>query len=136
MSERELDRDQQILSRLSRIEHKVDSMEQTSAFALRAEADKHFNTIREIFGRSTRRVQVYLAADGVRSVQDIADHLGMRQPNVSKVLSKLQQEGLMEIIEVEGGNSIWAKKAVDRSLRISKFLQDEYSLTQSGLPRE
>lgn len=133
MPDDKLDRDQQILSRLSRIEHKVDSMEQTNAFALRAEADKHFDTVREIFGRSKRRAQVYLAADGSRSVQEIADHLGMTQPAVSRELANLQQEGLTEIIDSDGGSNIWSKKAVDRSLRISRFLQKEFSLTSAGL---
>jgi hypothetical protein len=75
--ERSLDRDQQILDRLAKIEHKVDSIEQTNAFALRAEADKHFAEVKKIFGKSIRRAQVYLAADGARSVQEIAQHLSM-----------------------------------------------------------
>jgi hypothetical protein len=33
IAEANLDRDQQILNRLSKIEHKVDSLEQTTAFA-------------------------------------------------------------------------------------------------------
>ena len=35
---------QQILSRLGNIEQKVDSLDETNAFALRAEADKHSET--------------------------------------------------------------------------------------------
>ena len=136
MSNEDLDRDQQILSRLSRIEHKLDSIEQTNAFALRAEAEKHFDTVRLIFGRSRRRAQVYLAADGSRSVQEIADHLGMNQPAVSRELANLHQEGLTEIIDSDGGNNIWSKKAVDRSLRISMFLGKEFSLSTSGLPED
>ena len=56
------DRDQQILRRLSNIEHKVDSLDQTTAFALRADAKRHFQTAKEIF-RGKRRAQVYLAAN-------------------------------------------------------------------------
>jgi hypothetical protein len=43
------DRDQQILNRLAKIEHKVDSLEQTTAFALRADAKRHFASVKEIF---------------------------------------------------------------------------------------
>lgn len=136
MPDDKLDRDQQILSRLSKIEHKVDSIEQTNAFALRAEADKHFNTVRKIFGRSKRRAQVYLATDGQRSVQEIAEHLSVSRPLVSRELANLHQEGLTEIIDSEGGSNIWSKKAVDRSLRISIFLIEEFSLSNSGLPEE
>jgi DNA-binding transcriptional ArsR family regulator len=129
------DRDQQILSRLARIEHKIDSIEQTNAFALRAEAEKHFETVRKIFGKSKRRAQVYLAANGARTVQEIADHLGMKYQNVSRELAALLQEGLTEIIDSQGGANIWSKKAVDRSLRISQFLQEKFFLTSSGLPK-
>jgi hypothetical protein len=129
-----LDRDQQILSRLARIEHKVDSLEQTTAFALRAEADKHFKSVKDIFGRSKRKAQVYLAVDGVRGVQELAHHLHMQRQNVGPELKSLADEGLLEIIDNQGGKDIWGKKPVDRTLRITKFLQKEFSLGSNGLP--
>ena len=133
-SNESLDRDQQILSRLARIEHKVDSLEQTTAFALRAEADKHFNSVKEIFGKSTRKAQVYLAVDGQKGVQELAQHLKMKRQNVGPVLKSLAAEGLLEIIDNQGGRDIWGKKPVDRTLRITKFLQQEFSLSPNGLP--
>ncbi len=68
MSKREKveDRDQQILNRLAHIQHKVDSIDETNAFALRAEAKKHMETVQGIFKHGKRRAQVYLAADGIR----------------------------------------------------------------------
>lgn len=129
-----MDRDQQLLSRLAKIQHKVDSIEQTLAFSLRAEADKHFASIKAIFGASRRMAQVYLACDGVRSVQEIAVHLGMQRQNVGKELSNLAEEGLLEVIGNQGNRTVWAKKSVDRTLRISKFLQEEFDLQSDGLP--
>ena len=126
------DRDQQILRRLTNIEHRIDSMEQTSAFALRAESERHFATVREIFGQSKRRVQVYLAADGHRSVQGIAGLLGMKQPNVSKELNILKEEGLLEVMDQEGGETFWCKKPLDRTIRISKLLKKEFELNEDG----
>ncbi len=131
---RTLDRDQQILSRLARIEHKVDSLDQTTAFALRADAAKHFDSVRQIFTRSKRRAQVYLAANGSRGVQEIAAYLGIPRQNVTPVLSRLREEGLLEIIDTQGGKDVWAKKPVDRTLRISRFLQEEFSLDSGGRP--
>src|SRR6266699_7169552 len=116
------DRDQQILSRLARIEHKVDSLDQTTAFALRAESDKHTAEVKKIFKNSLRRAQVYLAADGSRGVEEIGKHLGMQRQNVGPELSFLGEEGLLEIVNTVGGRDIWAKKPVDRTLRISKYL--------------
>jgi hypothetical protein len=129
-----LDRDQQFLNRLAKIEHKADSIDQTLAFSLRVDKEKHFDSVKGIFGRSKRRAQVYLAADGTRSVQDIADHLGMKRQNVGIELGQLSQEGLLEIIDSQGNKDLWAKKPVDRTLRISQFLQKEFNLKSNGLP--
>ena len=129
----DLDRDQQILNRLSRIEHKVDSLEQTTAFALRAEADKHFASVVAIFKNGARRAQIYLAADGSRGVQEIAEHLKMKRQNVGRDLKVLQYEGLLELTDSTDGRDIWTKKPIDRTLRISHFLRSEYSLGGDGL---
>lgn len=136
LRERALDRDQQILDRLAKIEHKVDSIEQTNAFALRAEADKHFAEVKKIFGKSLRRAQVYLAADGARSVQEIAQFLGMKRQNVGPDLRDLGEEGLLELVDCHGNRDIWAKKPVDRTLRITQFLCTEFNLQKSGLKQK
>ena len=127
-----LDRDQQILDRLAKIEHKVDSIEQTNAFALRAEADKHFAEVKKIFGRSRRRAQIYLAADGARSVQEIAKHLRIKRQNVGPDLWRLGEEGLLELVDSQSNRDIWAKKPLDRTLRITPFLCREFSLQKNG----
>jgi DNA-binding transcriptional ArsR family regulator len=131
-SSEKLDRDQQILSRLSKIEHKVDSIEQTNAFALRAEEEKHFGTVKKIFKDSKRKAQVYLAADGARGVQEIADYLGMKRQNVGAVLKTLADEGLLELGDSSGGRDVWSKKPLDKSLRITRFLMTEFGLNSNG----
>ena len=136
MSKREKveDRDQQILNRLAHIQHKVDSIDETNAFALRAEAKKHMETVQGIFKHGKRRAQVYLAADGTRGVVEIAKFLGMKQPNVSRDVKVLKEEGLLQLIEATGRRDIWAKKAIDHTLRISKYLCQEYTLKLDGRP--
>jgi DNA-binding transcriptional ArsR family regulator len=126
------DRDQQILSRLASIQHKVDSIEQTNAFALRADKEKHENSLREIFKNGKRRAQVYLAANGTRSVQEVADHLKMKQPNVSLQLKVLAVEGILEIANSIGGKDYWSKKPLDHTIRITRFLCNEFSLSEDG----
>jgi len=130
------DRDQQILRRLANIEHRVDSLDQTTAFALRAEADRHFESVMKIFRKRKRCVQVYLAANGERSVQNIAGLLTMKPSNVSRELTILQKEGLLEVSENEGGETYWSKKPIDRTIRISSLLQKEYNLNKDGLPNK
>jgi hypothetical protein len=125
---------QQILHRLAHIEHKVDSIDETNAFALRAEAEKHQETVRKIFGKSKRRAQIYLAADGTRGVVEIGQHLGIKTPNVSPELRILKEEGLLEIVDASGRQDFWAKKTIDKTLRISKYLCEQYNLTSDGRP--
>jgi hypothetical protein len=129
------DRDQQILSRLASIQHKVDSIEQTNAFALRADKEKHENSLREIFKNGKRRAQVYLAANGTRSVQEIADLLKMKQPHVSRELKFLFLEGILEIASSSGGRDYWSKKPLDYTIRITRFLCNEFSLYEDGTIR-
>ena len=104
-----IDRDQQILNRLSRIQHRVDSIDQTQAFALRADEAKHFNTVKEIFKTGTRRAQVYLAADGTRGVDEIAKHLNMKAPNVSRELRILSEEGMLRSLTPKVGANCGGK---------------------------
>jgi DNA-binding transcriptional ArsR family regulator len=125
---------QQILHRLAHIEHKVDSIDETNAFALRAEAEKHQETVKKIFKKSKRRAQIYLAADGTRGVVEIALHLGMKHPNVTPDLRILKEEGLLELIDASGRQDFWAKKTIDKTLRISKYLCEEYNLKPDGRP--
>ena len=126
------DRDQQVLRRLSNIEHKVDSLEQTTAFALRADEKRHFEIVGRIFGKSKRRAQVYLAANAHRGVQEIADMFHIPRPNVSRELAALAEEGMLEVIEKEGGKTYWGKTPLDRTLKVSRFLMTKYSLDKDG----
>lgn len=129
-----VDRDQQILSRIGQIEHRVDSIDQTQAFSLRADHDKHFAVVEKIFNKSKRRAQIYLAADGTRSVEEIAKHLGVKRPNVSRELAILHYEGMLEKAYSIGNRDIWKRKAIDRTLRISRSLMEEFGLGVDGTP--
>jgi predicted transcriptional regulator len=125
---------QQILSRLAHIEHKVDSIDETNAFALRADENRHFETVKKIFKRGLRRAQVYLAANGSRGVVEIAHHLGMQTPNVSPQLRVLKEEGLLQLADASGRQDFWTKKTIDRTLRITQYLCKEYNLKPDGRP--
>lgn len=126
------DRDQQILNRLANLQHKVDSIEQTNAFALRADADKHIESVRQVFGQGTRKAQIYLAVDGHRSVNDVAEHLNLKAQNVSRDLKKLKDEGLLEVGEIDGSTTYYVKTPLDRTIRISRFLCAEFGLNPDG----
>lgn len=122
---------EEILRRLSNIEKKVESLDETTAFAMRSSRDEHRKTLDEVFGKSWRRAQVYLAANGRRSVNDIATLLGMKPPNVSIELAKLEKGGLLSVAST-GGSNYWGKKPIDDSLGISDYLMRKFSLNADG----
>ena len=124
-----------ILNRLAHIEHKVDSIDETNAFALRADK-RHSDTVKEIFKKGKRRAQVYLAANGNRGVAEIAAHLGMKPQNVSPELKTLKEEGLLQLVEVVARQDFWTKKPIDRTLRITAYLCKEYNLSPDGRPKK
>ncbi len=126
------DATKQILSRLGEIEHKVDSLGQTSAFALRVDKDRLFAEVKQVFKDSKRKAQVYLAANGRRAVGEIADHLGMKRQNVGRELKVLSEESLLKVFP-EGGRDVWYKLPVDQTIGISRFLMREYQLNADGM---
>ena len=121
----------EILRRLANIEKKVESLDETNAFAMRSNRDAHRKTLDDIFGRSARRAQVYLAANGKRSVNEITQLLGMKHQNVSAALGEVEKGGLLSVTSV-AGSSYWNKKPIDSSLGISELLMDKFKLTADG----
>lgn len=130
---RALDATQQILSRLGEIEHKVDSLGQTHAFALRANRAEIVAVVTQIFRNAKRKAQVYLAVNGRRSVNEIADHLHMKRQNVGVILAALRDEDLLGSIP-QGGRDIWHKLPVDRTIGITKILTEQYGVDRDGCP--
>ncbi|MGH9428149.1 MAG: MarR family transcriptional regulator [Terriglobia bacterium] len=126
------DKSQVLLSRVARIQHKVDSLEQTTAFALRADSARHLAEVKKIFGRSSERARVYLAANGSRNVQEVAAYLGMKRQNVGVEVQKLIDEGLLEVVDTKGNSTVCAKTALHRTLRIPAFLCGEFDLERDG----
>ena len=56
----------------------------------------------------------------------------MQRQNVGPDLKVLADEGMLEIVDTAGGKDIWAKKPIDRTLRISQFLRTEFALGPDG----
>ena len=66
---------------------------------------------RSVMGRSTKRIEVFLAIDGKLSVGQLAGRLDMRRPNVSIELKNLLDAGLIEVDEAVTESNIYRRKA-------------------------
>ncbi|MGE3961365.1 MAG: hypothetical protein AB7F65_06740 [Dehalococcoidia bacterium] len=117
----------EILRRLENIESRITSLDETDAFALRANRETYLEIISQIFGRSEVRAKAYLAADGTKTVQELADEIGVKRPNAGTELRLLAAEGLLEARQ-DGAQVFYGKKALDRTLSVSRFLRERFNL--------
>ena len=125
----------EVLRRLIAIDHKADSMEDSLAWLVRADAPKLKDELIAAFGRSERRAQVYLALDGKRNVNAIAAHLEMRAPNVSTELQWLKRKRLLDTVAADDAGTLYRKKSFDAVVGLSDSLAVKFHLDAQGRKR-
>jgi len=123
-----------ILERLIRIDNRTDAMQHNLAWLVRSNEPQLKQELIAAFGNSARRVQIYVALDGVKNVQAIADALGMHQPHVSRDLLWLKKRGLIDVVEADGQGTIYKKTIFDSIINLSEELAKKFSLNKHGLP--
>jgi DNA-binding transcriptional ArsR family regulator len=126
------DHDGEALRRLIRIDHKTDSMEDSLAWIVSVNSPQLKSDLTKAFGTSVRRVQVYLALDGKRNVQEIGRHLEMKQPNVSRDLAWLRRKRLIDVLEAGNGGNKYKKKFFDAIVGLSDALMLKFNLDAHG----
>jgi DNA-binding transcriptional ArsR family regulator len=124
--------DGEVLRRLIRIDHKTESMEDSLAWIVSANAPQLKDELIQAIGTSVRRVQVYLALDGKRNVRDLTKHLGMKQPNVSRDIAWLKGKRLIDVIEAGNGGTKYDKKFFDAIVGLSGALMKKFKLDANG----
>jgi len=106
-----------------------EAIDSSMELLLKANRDAILVEIMGFFGRSKRRAQVFLAVDGKRTVEDLTKLLALQKPNVSADLTRLKNEGLIEIKKITSeGYYIYKKRRVDRILGVSKKLRQKFEL--------
>ena len=106
-----------------------EAIDSSMELLLKANRDAILVEIMGFFGRSKRRAQVFLAVDGKRTVADLTKLLALQKPNVSADLTRLKNEGLIEIKKITSeGYYIYKKRRVDRILGVSKKLRQKFEL--------
>lgn len=118
----------EVLRRLIAIDHKADSMEDSLAWLVRANAPELKEELISEFGKSKRRAQVYLALDGIRNVNAIADHLDMKRQNVTRELGWLKGKRLVDVVDADAAGMVYAKKFFDAVVGLSESLAAKFHL--------
>lgn len=106
-----------------------EAIDSSMELLIKANRETILAEIMSFFGRSKRRAQVFLVVDGKRTVEDITQLLDMKRPNVSRELTKLKKEGLVEIKRItREGYYVYKKRRVDRILGISRTLRKKFEI--------
>lgn len=107
-----------------------EAIDSSMELLIKANRETILSEIMEFFGKSRRRAQVFLAVNSTRTVQKIAALLSMKLPNVSIELTKLKEEGLVEIKEITADGYIYKKRRVDKILGISRKLRKKFNIEE------
>lgn len=105
-----------------------EAIDSSMELLIKANREAILEEIMSFFGRSQRRAQVFLTVNGERTVSDIADKLDMKLPNVSTELTKLKEEGLVEIKKFTDKGYVYKKRRVDKILGISRKLRRKFNI--------
>ncbi len=126
--------EEELFRRLENLESRVGAIEEHTVHNARLKPEDQQAFVHRVFGQSSRRAQVFLAANRKRSVNQIAAHLGMQQQNVSIELGRLQGEGLLTV-ETAGSTSHWMATKVAATIGVVDILTKKFKLTKDGLKK-
>lgn len=126
--------DPKILEKLIRIDNRTDSMRHSLDWLVRANEPQLKETLIKAFGRSAVRVQVYLALDGKKNVNDLAKALELVREAVSREIAWLIKKGLITPIDADGRGTIYKRTQLDSIIHLSEELAGLFDLDKHGRP--
>lgn len=116
------------------IKYRVDGIEKGMDLLLRANREQILNDLMAFFGKSKDRVKVFLAINGEKSVNQIAEQLKMLGQNVSKRTSELEREGLIRVKKTVGHSKIYEQTEKVAILNLRKELQKKFGELTPSTP--
>ena len=128
--------DKEFLERIIRIDNRTDAIQHNLGWLVRANEPQLMEKLLAAFGDSKRRVQVYVALDGIKNVNALAAALGMKQNHVSRELTWLKRKGLIDVVEATGQSTIYQKTIFDSIINLSEELVRKFSLDKHGRPKK
>jgi hypothetical protein len=121
----------EIYGEVLNIKTDVQSVKHQTSWILRGHAEGVASHWREIFGikpstkRNYTKMRVYLETNGVRTVSEIALVTKVDVANVSRWLTEMEQERIVELLPVTKKKKIYQKTPADFALGISEQLREE-----------
>lgn len=111
------------------IRYKVDGIDKSVDLLLRANRKQIIEDLMIFFGTSRDRIKVFVAIDGEKTVNQLVDNLKpIKQPNVSKRIAELIDEGLIYVKKSTNKGKIYDKTAKVRILNLEKELRKKFKM--------
>src|SRR2546428_10071050 len=115
--------------KVDKILQRVESMDNLMPWMIRPQAKEIRTLMLDFFKNRVSTARVYLEIDGQRSVNDMVNHLKMKQPNVSREITILSEMALIEPKSI-GNTRIYKKAKIDKIIGLSKALEKMLSKTK------
>lgn len=111
------------------IKHRVGDIDKSIDLLIRANRKEIISDLLEFFGYSKDRIKIFLAIDGERTVTDLVSYLSpMIQPNVSKRISELTDEGLIYAKKSTKKGKVYDKTPKVKILNLERVLKKKFKL--------
>lgn len=109
------------------INYKIEDIEKSVGLLLRGRRKEVIAELMETcFKKSVEKVRVFLAIDGLSSVNEIAARLGIKRQNVGRHLGDLLDHDLIKVKSTEGGKIIYEKTSQVKRIRLEEFLAETF----------
>lgn len=108
---------------VERIKDRIDDIGHIQALQMRADAANKEHILKYFEGRGgDSKARIYLAADGSRSVSEIAREVGLDQGQVTRKCQEMYEHGLLGW-HADGTSKCYHKTVIERALRLSRDLE-------------
>lgn len=105
----------ELFASVNYIKLKVDSLERIELLRMRTD-DNLKTRYKDFLQNDTDMLKVYKSIDGVKSQKEIATSCQLNDMQVSRKITKLESEGLIELVSAYGRkNKIYAHTVVERA---------------------
>ncbi|MFW9889516.1 MAG: hypothetical protein ACFFER_15115 [Candidatus Thorarchaeota archaeon] len=116
-----------ILENLNVIVREIRTLNDAIRFSIRLDRAKLVKYALDVFGRSKKRAEVFLAINASSAATEIAEELGMKQPNVSAESRILADSGLILPCKKIGKGCIYGKSPFFDNLGWEEILKDRHT---------
>lgn len=114
---------------IKEIRWRVEGIDGSVDLLVRANRKQILSDLMDFFGRSKERVRVFLEIDGQKSVEGIVKSLQIGQPHVSRRITELKNEGLIELASITAeGHHIYRKTSKVKILGLDSELRKTFKM--------